>query len=105
MSCCRNASFSVFYKGLHVNLPLLTSALVQTIEFPDDELVEPLEGLDIADDGVELPPPPPPTSEPEPVAPVELTKPNLLVSRGNKVEKWAVLVLFCGACFVCVRLC
>lgn len=72
-----------FFKGLHINLPLLKSVLVQTIEFPDDELVEPLEGLDIADDGVELPPPPPPASEPEPVAPIELTKPNLLVSRGH----------------------
>lgn len=77
--------FHPFFKGgLHINLPLIESALMQTIEFPDDELVEPLEGLDIADDGVELPPPPPPASEPEPVAPIELTKPNLLVSRGKE---------------------
>lgn len=50
---------------------------VQTIEFPDDELVEPLEGLDIAEDGIELPPPPPPEPEKE-IVPM---KPNLLVSR------------------------
>ncbi|CAN0134833.1 unnamed protein product [Scytosiphon promiscuus] len=49
--------------------------VVETIEFPDDELVEPLEGLDIAEDGIALPPPPP-APEPEPeVAPA---KPNLL---------------------------
>lgn len=47
----------------------------QTIEFPDDELVEPLEGLDIADDGIELPPPPAPEADAE-QAPA---KPNLLV--------------------------
>lgn len=49
----------------------------QTIEFPDDELVEPLEGLDIAEDGIELPPPPPP----EPDKAILPPKPNLLVSR------------------------
>ena len=48
----------------------------QTIEFPDDELVEPLEGLDIAEDGIELPPPPAPEADAE-LAPA---KPNLLVS-------------------------
>lgn len=47
----------------------------QTIEFPDDELVEPLEGLDIAEDGIELPPPPPP----EPEKTILPPKPNLLV--------------------------
>lgn len=51
--------------------------VVETIEFPDDELVEPLEGLeglDIAEDGIELPPPPPPEPEKEIPPPV----PNLL---------------------------
>lgn len=47
----------------------------QTIEFPDDELVEPLEGLDIAEDGIELPPPPAAEADVE-LAPA---KPNLLV--------------------------
>lgn len=37
--------------------------------------MEPLEGLDISEDGIALPPPPAPEPEPE-VAPV---KPNLLV--------------------------
>lgn len=59
-------------------------APLQTIEFPDDELVEPLEGLDIAEDGIELPPPPAPEPEVE-LAPM---KPNLLVS-----------VLFCNLFF------
>ncbi|CAM9592740.1 unnamed protein product [Pylaiella littoralis] len=48
--------------------------VVETIEFPDDELVEPLEGLDIAEDGIELPPPP----APEPEVELEAIKPNLL---------------------------
>eukprot|EP00752_Nemacystus_decipiens_P010228 g9113.t1 len=48
--------------------------VVETIEFPDDELVEPLEGLDLAEDGIELPPPPAPEEDAE-LAPA---KPNLL---------------------------
>ena len=47
----------------------------QTIEFPDDELVEPLEGLDLADDGIEVPPPPAPEAGAEQAA----ARPNLLV--------------------------
>lgn len=58
----------------------------QTIEFPDDELVEPLEGLDIAEDGIALPPPPAPEPEPE-VAPA---KPNLLVSK-ERCTRWKSL--------------
>lgn len=53
----------------------------QTIEFPDDELVEPLEGLDLAEDGIDLPPPPAP--EPEPELEMDAVKPNLLVRGEN----------------------
>lgn len=57
------------------SVAVLVFGRLQTIEFPDDELVEPLEGLDIAEDGIELPPPPAPEPEVD-LAPI---KPNLLV--------------------------
>lgn len=81
-------SFSFNFLYLHL---LYTPC--QTIEFPDDELVEPLEGLDIADDGIELPPPPAPEADVE-VAPA---KPNLLVSSCLGCE--------CGSHGTCTVLC
>lgn len=69
---------------LFVALPShLVGSVSKTIEFPDDELVEPLEGLDIAEDGIDLPPPP----APEPEEELELIKPNLLVSDADVVPR------------------
>lgn len=64
---------------------VLSRALSQTIEFPDDELVEPLEGLDISEDGVEPPPPPAAPDKDTETAPA---KPNLLVSRRGLQNKY-----------------
>lgn len=81
----------------------LQNFVFQTIEFPDDELVEPLEGLeslDIGEDGIELPPPPPPEPEKE-VVPI---KPNLLVR--TKTSPATLSALFsCIAHGACRSIC